>query len=41
MRDFIIFAVSAVIGGVISVMIMACILINRGGDDEHRESGDE
>lgn len=41
MRDFIIFAVSAVVGGVISVMILACILINRGGDDEHRESGDE
>jgi hypothetical protein len=32
MRDFII---SAVVGGVISVMILACILINRGGDGEH------
>lgn len=32
MRDFI---VSAVVGGVISVMILACILINRGGDGEH------
>ena len=40
-RDFIISAVSAMVGGLISVVIMACILINRGGDDEHRESGDE
>lgn len=37
MRDFIISAVSALVGGLISVMILACILINRGGDDEHRE----
>ena len=37
MRDFIISAVSAVFGGLISVMILACILINRGGDDERRE----
>lgn len=35
MRDFIISAVSAVVGGLISVMILACILINRGGDGEH------
>lgn len=35
MRDFIISAVPAVVGGVISVMILACILINRGGDGEH------
>lgn len=27
-RDFIISAVSAVVGGLISVMILACILIN-------------
>ena len=37
MRDFIISVVSAVVGGLISVMILACILINRGGDDEHLE----
>ena len=37
MRDFIISAVSALVGGLISVMILACILINRGEDDEHRE----
>lgn len=37
MRDFIISAVSAMVGGLISVVIMACILINRGRDDEHRE----
>ena len=36
-RDFIISAVSAMVGGLISVVIMACILVNRGGDDEHRE----
>lgn len=41
MRDFIIFAVSAMVGGLIAVVIMACILVNRGEDDEHRESGDE
>ena len=38
MRDFIISAVSALVGGLISVMIMACILVNRGEDDEHREN---
>ncbi|GEM_PF-4968030 len=37
-RDFIISAVSAVVGGLFSVVIMACILVNRGGDDEHREN---
>ena len=38
MRDFIISVVSAMVGGLISVVIMACILVNRGGDDEHRKS---
>lgn len=37
-RDFVISAVSAMVGGLISVVIMACILVNRGGDDEHRKS---
>lgn len=37
-RDFIISAVSAVVGGIFSVVIMACILVNRGGDDEHQEN---
>lgn len=34
-RDFVISAVSAMVGGLISVVIMACIPVNRGGDDEH------
>lgn len=38
MRDFIISVVSAMVCGLISVVIMACILVNRGGDDEHRKS---
>nr|DAT52242.1 MAG TPA: Protein of unknown function (DUF3789) [Caudoviricetes sp.] len=38
MRDFIISAVSAMVGGLISVVIMACILVDRGGDDEHQKS---
>ena len=37
-RDFIISAVSAMVGGLISVVIMACTLVNRGEDDEHREN---
>ncbi len=37
-RDFVISAVSAMVGGLISVVIMACILVNRSGDDEHRKS---
>lgn len=32
-REFIISAVSAMVGGLISVIIMACILVNRGHDD--------
>lgn len=31
-RDFIISAVSAMVGGLIPVIIMACILVNRGHD---------
>lgn len=31
-RDFIISAVSAMVGGLISVIIIACILVNRGHD---------
>lgn len=37
-RDFIISAVSAMVGGLFSVVIMACILVNRGGGDEHRKN---
>lgn len=33
-RDFIISAVSAMVGGLISIVIMACILVDRGRDEQ-------
>ena len=33
-RDFIISAGSAMVGGLISIVIMACILVDRGRDEQ-------